>query len=429
VLLNVFLSSQFFDGVEVQYFFPKGKPKRKLNRPPRVAYLSYDGLTDPLGQSQILPYILGLEELGFEFILFTFEKANVQTAEQAYVSSAIAGKNIKWIPLRYHKRPPIFSTLFDIYSLWKSVKREHDRKPFSMLHCRSYVTSLVGLYMKRRHGTKFIFDMRGFWADERVEGGLWNLRNPFYKLAYNYFKKKEKKFLSNADHVISLTENAKQEILSWKVDPGPITVIPTCVDLELFDPKSIKRDEQDGLREKLGISQDDFVLMYLGSWGTWYLTQNMLTFFTEVKKQKSNAKFLLVTHDTVNLDGYGDKANVVTTQAKRSLVPLYISLANAAVVFIKPSFSKKASSATKVGEFLAMNIPIVTNKGWGDIESFEGNEGVMLLQVDFPPEGLIDAAKKIGDFKSAFLQREKLAPSLMEGVEKYRSVYEAVIKG
>jgi len=30
---------------------------KKMNK--RVLYLSYDGLTDPLGQSQILPYVKG----------------------------------------------------------------------------------------------------------------------------------------------------------------------------------------------------------------------------------------------------------------------------------------------------------------------------------------------------------------------------------
>jgi len=30
-----------------------------MSAPKRILYLSYDGLTDPLGQSQILPYLEG----------------------------------------------------------------------------------------------------------------------------------------------------------------------------------------------------------------------------------------------------------------------------------------------------------------------------------------------------------------------------------
>ena len=37
-------------------------------------FLSYDGLTDGLGRSQVLPYILGLEELGHVFTIISFEK-------------------------------------------------------------------------------------------------------------------------------------------------------------------------------------------------------------------------------------------------------------------------------------------------------------------------------------------------------------------
>ncbi len=56
--------------------------------------------------------------------------------------------------------------------------------PFLLVHCRSYITALVGLWMKKKFGVKVIFDMRGFWADERVDGGLWDLKNPLFKFVY-----------------------------------------------------------------------------------------------------------------------------------------------------------------------------------------------------------------------------------------------------
>ncbi len=39
-----------------------------------VLYISYDGMTDPLGQSQVLPYLIGLSEQGYAFDLISFEK-------------------------------------------------------------------------------------------------------------------------------------------------------------------------------------------------------------------------------------------------------------------------------------------------------------------------------------------------------------------
>lgn len=334
----------------------------------RVAYLSYDGLTDPLGQSQILPYLLGLEKNGIEFVIFSFEKPQAFRESKHNIEKLIEGKKIKWHPLTYHKNPPVFSTVADVFVLWKAVSKAHDEIPFDILHCRSYITSLVGQRMRRKKGIKFIFDMRGFWADERVEGGIWNLKNPLFKIIYSFFKKKEKQFLTEADHVVSLTENAKEEILSWGLKVAPISVIPTCVDLELFDPKKIVKEDQQKLQAQLGLRENDFVLLYLGSWGTWYMTEEMLNFFSELKKQNPSAKFLIVSQDKIDLKVFNHKEDVIITKAPRTLVPLYISLAHASVFFIKPTYSKKASSATKLGELMAMNVPVVTNRGWGDVE-------------------------------------------------------------
>ena len=39
-------------------------------------YISYDGLLDPLGNSQILPYLEGLSDEGFKFVVLSFEKTD-----------------------------------------------------------------------------------------------------------------------------------------------------------------------------------------------------------------------------------------------------------------------------------------------------------------------------------------------------------------
>lgn len=44
----------------------------------QVLYISYDGMTDPLGQSQVLPYLVGLSKEGFQFTLVSCEKRALQ---------------------------------------------------------------------------------------------------------------------------------------------------------------------------------------------------------------------------------------------------------------------------------------------------------------------------------------------------------------
>jgi hypothetical protein len=40
----------------------------------RVLYISYNGMLDPLGQSQVIPYLRELSRLGVSFTLLSYER-------------------------------------------------------------------------------------------------------------------------------------------------------------------------------------------------------------------------------------------------------------------------------------------------------------------------------------------------------------------
>ena len=154
--------------------------------------------------------------------------------------------------------------------------------------------------MKRQLGVPFLFDMRGIWADEKVDAGTWKLNNPVFKAVYRYFKNKEKQFLENADYTISLTEAAKKEIYSWKHiinNPVKMEVIPCCADVDLFDPASVNVEIKERLKEELNISETDTILTYLGSIGGWYMVDEMLDFFAVYLQNHPGAKMLFVSGD------------------------------------------------------------------------------------------------------------------------------------
>lgn len=391
---------------------------------PVILYLTYDGLTDPLGQSQVLPYLCGLSH-DYAISIISFEKPDRFKESENKITKICNQHNLSWHPLRYHKRPPVLATLFDICKLWFKARQLYELDGVSVVHCRSYITALVGLWMKRKYTVKFIFDMRGFWADERVDGGLWNLKNPLYKCVYSFFKKKEKEFLAEADHVVSLTEAAVSEMKTWNISLAPITVIPTCVDLELFNPKKVDPSLQAKLRTALGFSEHDFVLVYSGSLGTWYLMDEMLNFFWELKKEIPKAKFLILTRDSLSLQEYSYKQDVLVTNADYNMMPTYLSLANAAIFFIKPAYSKKASSATKMAELMAMKLPFITNSKIGDVESLSSQypEGIVLEEFTAAAyqQAIVRLGIKKGDYNPAGLNYF----SLTRGINLYRSVYAA----
>lgn len=403
----------------------------------RVLYLSYDGMTDPLGQSQVLPYILGLSKKGYHFTVVSFEKSERFEKDRGIVEEFCKENGIEWHPLMYTKRPPILSTLKDIRTLKTKIKTLHSVRAFDLVHCRSYIAALAGLWMKKEYGVKFIFDMRGFWADERIDGGLWNLKNPAFKAVYQYFKKKERKFLQKADHTISLTSNAKKEIESWDKNFAPIEVIPCCVDLELFDPEKICPAEVARVKNELHINSGQKIISYIGSIGTWYLLDEMLDFFKVFLQENKEAVFLFVTRDNKKeiedrlVKKEIDPEAVRIIAAERKQMPLFISVSDYSIFFIKPAYSKKASSPTKQGEIMAMGIPVICNDNVGDTSTVVDQYQSGVVVKELSEESYRKAINQLeyANFdKTAIRKGAEDFYSLENGIKKYSCVYQTMAR-
>ncbi len=403
-----------------------------------VLYLSYDGMTDPLGQSQVIPYLQGLTKQGYRFTIISFEKPERFDEGKDQLLTLLSNSDIHWVPLPYHRKPPVLSTLYDVYILRKKAHELHRKENFSIVHCRSYITALIGMAMKRKFGSKFIFNMRGFWADERVEGGLWNLNNPIYKCIYSFFKRKETQMLSHADYTISLTHAADEVIQNLDKIPNrpiPIKIIPCCVDVELFDNSKIRSNDKEDLRGRLNIQKGQPVLTYLGSLGTWYPIEEMLNFFKDLLRSDFSYLFLFITktpqtivyEQVEKLNIPHSKIRVVS--ANRQEVPLYLSLSTFSVFFYYPTFSKKATSPTKMGEIMSMGIPLVTNRGIGDSDAIVQESGVGVLTNLFHYQEAIDRVMQSSALPTEQIRAAAITHfSLSKGVAAYHEVYQQLME-
>ena len=93
-----------------------------LKNQKQIVYSTYDGLLDPLGGSQILPYLKGLNTNSqYGYTIISFEK-NRDQVEFEKLKDFLISENIDWIPLSYTKKPPILSTIWDIFKLNKTAK-------------------------------------------------------------------------------------------------------------------------------------------------------------------------------------------------------------------------------------------------------------------------------------------------------------------
>lgn len=408
---------------------------KKLN----TLFISYDGMTDSLGQSQVIPYLIGLSKSGYKITLISCEKPEALAKNQTTIAGLLVSHSIDWHPLPYTKRPPVVSTLMDLMRIKSKMKELHFKKKFKLVHCRSYISSLAATNFCKKKDIPFVFDMRGFWADERVEGKIWNLKNPLFNLIYTYFKKKEIEFVNQAAAVVSLTHAGKREILSWPLKnkaETKIVVIPCSADFDLFSIKN--EDQKASARKALGIDGSAFILVYLGSLGTWYLLEEMLDFFKVLKVTYATAKFYIITNDDkhnivrIAVRKGIPESDLIIESAKREEVPQKLAAGNWGISFIKPSFSKTASSPTKMGEMLAMGIPLVVNDKVGDVRQIcETSKGGICIS-EFSEKSyqwVVQQIKESVKPKPEEIRSKSFEIySLDKAIESYKAVYQMCLQ-
>jgi glycosyltransferase involved in cell wall biosynthesis len=218
--------------------------------------------------------------------------------------------------------------------------------------------------------------MRGFWADERVDGAIWPRGGALYRAA----KFMERRFLLRADAVVSLTHAAQREIESFDYLSGrvpPITIIPTCADLDRFTPDAAGRG-------------GPFVLGYVGNVAHWYMFDEVLRCYKALLEIEPGARLLVVNrgqHDDIREQMRAaalPAASVELVAAEHRQMPGLVRRMSAAVMMARPAYSHLARAPTKLAEFLGCGVPCLSNSGIGDVtDILEGQQvGIVLKELD-----------------------------------------------
>jgi glycosyltransferase involved in cell wall biosynthesis len=399
----------------------------------RSIYICYFGVRQPLVQTQVIPYLRELVKGGHEIELLTFEPEEPDKRVSS-MREGLKADGIVWHWLRYHKRPSVPATLFDIANGARFIRRLATERRFDILHSRSHVPMMMAALARRglRDKPKLLFDIRGFFPEEYVDAGIWPEGGAVFRAA----KRTESWLMKEADGIVVLTDVAKG-IISETVEDRPIEVIPCCVDLGRFETagNTSRRD----IRERLGIG-DRYTLVYTGALGGWYLTDETVALYGRLKRSHADAFALVLTQSDPNLvkppllaKGYGEN-DLFVGKVDSSEIPKYLSAADAAVSLIKPCYSKKASSPTKNAEYLACGLPIVANSGIGDTDRHILEDRIGVLIDRFDEESLKDAIDGLDELKASEGLSERCKASArtrfsleLVGGERYRRLYESLL--
>jgi glycosyltransferase involved in cell wall biosynthesis len=130
-----------------------------------------------------------------------------------------------------------------------------------------------------------------------------------------------------------------------------------------------------------------------------------------------------------------DAGSYTVRSVRPAAVPSYLSASDAGLAFIKPCFSKLASSPTKTAEYLGCGLPLIINAGIGDSDALITRKGVGALVKDFTAQDYAQAASTImhlaQDAEQTRQRTRAIAERLFDvrgvGLERYARLYKNVL--
>ncbi|MFN7948471.1 MAG: glycosyltransferase [Blastocatellia bacterium] len=369
----------------------------------RTLYFCYFGLREPLVQTQVLPYLRHLARSNLQVHLLTFETESTREWPEEEVrewQERLKEVGIQWHSLTYHKRPSLLATLYDILAGTVIAMQLGWRHQITVFHARSHVAAVMAALARLLVRTRLIFDIRGFMPEEYADAGVWRQNS----LAFRLTKAAERWLLKSADGFVVLTERARQ-ILFNQPDAQPVrpvAVIPCCVDTARFLAAGRSREQ---MREFLGVT-DRQVILYTGALGGWYLTEQMADFLAQAHRRNTTTFSLILTQSRPELiseplsrAGVNTKDYLVR-RVSPDEVPEYLRASDFALSFIKPCYSKLSSSPTKIAEYLISGLPVISNRGIGDLDQVIGQDRVGVLLNDFSATAYAEALDQVQKLKN-----------------------------
>jgi glycosyltransferase involved in cell wall biosynthesis len=329
----------------------------------RVLYVSYDGAAEPLGQSQILPCLTRLAPQ-VDITLISFEKPG---ADRSPIAAHLASEGIRWFPLDYHKRPPVIGTAVDIGKGSRTLRKLVRRWRPDIIHVRSDVPAAMAHLTSGDHA--LLYDLRGFWADERLDGGHWR-RGVLYWLA----KRLERRFYARADAVVTLTESSVPQIQDWLDGRRiPIAVIPTFAEVGRFATREAPAAEP--------------AAVWCGSMSTWYRFDLAPRLAAALDRP-----LRVLTQEVASARRALDGRPADVRAVSHDEVPSWLNPGDIGLCLYKSTFSRIACAPTRFAEFLAAGMPVAVTPGLGDLERIVERERVGVVVRDDSSSRIRDAA-------------------------------------
>jgi glycosyltransferase involved in cell wall biosynthesis len=376
----------------------------------------------PVSLALIVPFLVAAVAVG------AWTWAADRRARRRALRDRMRAEGITWHGLRYHKRPSLPATIYDTFAGAAVASWLVLRHRLALLHARSHVPLAMALLARRVTRRRILFDIRGLLAEEYADAGRWQRDGAPYRITEWI----QQIGLRRAHGFVVLTENVRRRL--WgEPAPAEVEVIPCCADFARLAPAGID------VRAALGLG-DRPVMVYVGKLTGVYMDREMAQFFAVARRLEPDLVFLVVTQsppdsivEELEHAGIPEDAYRITTAAPEH-VGDHLAVASFAICFCHPKPSLIAASPTKVGEYLAAGLPVLSGPGVGDTDAILRDDSAGVIVEEFTDAAYERAAHELLALGSDPAARERCRQVAEQrfsltgvGIPRYDALYRRIM--
>jgi hypothetical protein len=397
----------------------------------RVLAITFDGLLQPIGYSQVARVAMALAARGHEYTVVSLEReAHLASTERARLERELRAAGVTWAPARYAEGGGGRAFARNLASAASAVRTETARRRPQLVHARSYHSALVAQALP---GIPYVFDARGYWIDEQVNEG----RRFRTAAGYAAGKRLERALYSRAAGVVTLTELHAGDVRAGELGPWrgrPVECIPTCADYDEFRPVPRGAPRPAILA---GLPADARTIAIIGALNQSYLAAETFALAREVLARDERFRLVVLSAQRDEYAGLVSAHGIARERALVASVPHHampgiVPHLDWSVLLLREPFAKRGSCPTKLAELFASGVRVVQTGCNAEVEDWvERSGGGFVLRSTEAPV-LAAAASRIVSEAERLVPVEEVRArtaghfSLASGVARYDGMLRAL---
>ena len=301
-----------------------------------VQYVTFDSLEEGVGASQVLSYILRLNQ-NYNFTLFSFEKGT----PSENLRKRMIDSGVNWIPLQFGKNGLI-------PGLGRVIRLARYLDPTIPIHARGDTSALAAVLSGSNN---FLWDCRALTADQRF-----SLSNSFTRYPIYIINRIIEFMVAKRSTKINAITTHAAKILSkrYNLPSQKFSMVSTCVDIENFPITPIPET-------------NTIKLLIPGTLSNAYDINLMNLIIKEIRKHEKLEVTLAISKGADKNWPQLDFDKVITLPHSKMAKEISESHFGMSIWKSDLGICLASVSSTKIPEFLSSGRPVITNFNQGDI--------------------------------------------------------------